>query len=139
MRANSHLLLCGALLCMAQLWLVQIAAASPAYTRQTGADCATCHYMDMRSLNAYGREFLMHSYSETEKMIEDRRKKERQSGHRLSIEHPERQPLESQPLEKFSAHPEDSGKIEEEDEHEALESPEEEALEEQEKGASVER
>jgi len=110
--------------------VVPRAQASPDYTRQTGADCATCHYQDMRSLNAYGREFLMHSYSETEKMIEDRREREGKSAQPRSIGHPEKRPLE-----RLNGHPEDSGMIEEGDEHEALESPEEDMLEEQQKGA----
>jgi len=129
MRTSPHLLLCAALLCMALFFMLQTAAASPVYTRQTGADCATCHFQDMRSLNEYGRKFLMNSYRESARMIEERREREKKA-------RAKRDERPRQPLEKLTGHPEDSGRIEEGEDHEALESSEEEALEELEKSAA---
>jgi len=54
--------------------------AIPAFSRQTGASCRLCHFLDMHSLNKYGRDFLINGYRETDKMKERRKKieKERQ-------------------------------------------------------------
>ena len=104
-------------------------AASPAFTQQTGAACTLCHYHDMRSLNAYGRKFLLNRFHESGIMIEERREREEKA-------RAQSDKLDKQPLEKVKGHPEDSGMIEDDSDHEALESPEEEALEEQEKSAA---
>lgn len=107
----------------------QPAGASPAFTRQMGAACDICHFQDMRSLNAYGREFLLNSFHESARMVEERRQREE----KVRQESDKRN---TQPLEKVKGHPEDSGRIEEDAGHEALESPEEESIEEQPKNAS---
>lgn len=108
---------------------VQPAGASPAFTRQTGAACHICHFQDMHSLNAYGREFLLNSFHESARMIEERRQREEKARQGSDKR-------DTQPLEKVKGHPEDSGAIEEDAGHEALESPEEETFEGRQKHAS---
>jgi len=116
-------------LMLSPLMLSPALEASPAFTRQTGAACTLCHFQDMQSLNAYGREFLRNSYRESARMIEERREREKKA-------RAKRDERPRPPLEKLTGHPEDSGRIEEGEDHEALESPEEEALEELEKSAA---
>ncbi|MDQ6971463.1 MAG: hypothetical protein Q9M30_02320 [Mariprofundaceae bacterium] len=76
-------------------------AASPAFTRQTGAACTRCHYQDMRSLNAYGRDFLLNSFHESQKMIESRRLQGRAANKD-----------DGRPLEEPKAHIEDQAEFE---------------------------
>lgn len=56
------------------------ASATPAFARQTGADCRTCHFQNMHSLNRYGREFKMNSFHETKKMRERRQREAAKRG-----------------------------------------------------------
>ncbi|PIP01727.1 MAG: hypothetical protein COW18_09690 [Zetaproteobacteria bacterium CG12_big_fil_rev_8_21_14_0_65_54_13] len=44
------------------------AQATPAFSRQINADCRTCHFQSMQSLNKFGREFKLNSFHETAEM-----------------------------------------------------------------------
>lgn len=54
--------------------------AVPAFSRQIHADCRTCHFQNMRSLNRFGREFKQNGFRETEKMREKLHHKHQQRG-----------------------------------------------------------
>jgi len=53
------------------------AAASPAFSRQTGASCRLCHFQSFHSLSKYGRDFLKNGFRETREMKEHRKKIEK--------------------------------------------------------------
>ena len=57
------------------------AQAFPAFSRQTGCACTLCHFQNMHSLNAYGREFLENSFHETPEMLRQRRRMQQRTGH----------------------------------------------------------
>jgi len=101
--------------------------ASPAFTRQTGAACSVCHFQDMRSLNAYGREFLQNSFHETEKMLRERREMEGKvkQGDKADDGPPARDAVH------LNGHLEDRGEIEPDADDEMNETPEQEAIESQ--------
>jgi hypothetical protein len=75
------MLRCCLLFLLLLVW-VPPAYAFPAFTRQTGAACGVCHFQDMRSLNAYGREFLRNSFRETPKMLQQRLELEKKQARR---------------------------------------------------------
>ena len=49
------------------------AEALPAFARQTGAACLSCHFQTFPSLNAFGREFMFNSFTDVgdEALVED--------------------------------------------------------------------
>lgn len=55
---------------MLALTIPHEALAVPAFSRQIHADCRTCHFQNMRSLNRYGREFKQNGFTETNEMRE---------------------------------------------------------------------
>ncbi|HXH72742.1 MAG TPA: hypothetical protein VNI58_08020 [Mariprofundaceae bacterium] len=55
---------------MLALTIPREAPAVPAFSRQIHADCRTCHFQNMRSLNRYGREFKQNGFTETNEMRE---------------------------------------------------------------------
>lgn len=75
------MLRCRLLYLLLLIW-VSPAYAFPAFTRQTGDACDACHFQDMRSLNAYGREFLRNGFRETPKMLQQRHALEKKQAQR---------------------------------------------------------
>jgi len=51
------------------------AQATPSFSRQIQADCRTCHFMDNKSLNKFGREFKKNAFNETREMRRERLEK----------------------------------------------------------------
>src|SRR3989338_574991 len=46
------------------LWIVPEANAVPAFARQTGQACSTCHFQHFPALNAFGRAFKAGGYTQ---------------------------------------------------------------------------
>lgn len=61
------------------------ASAIPAFSRQIHADCRTCHFQGMGSLNRFGRAFMTNNFSLSESMrreLLERKKREREKQHK---------------------------------------------------------
>ncbi|MDQ6967003.1 MAG: hypothetical protein Q9M23_08775 [Mariprofundaceae bacterium] len=54
------------------LLVVNIASATPAFSRQIQADCRACHTMGNKALNRFGRQFKQNAFNESSNMRDKR-------------------------------------------------------------------
>ncbi|TLS73420.1 hypothetical protein FE236_13305 [Mariprofundus erugo] len=72
------------------LQMMPEAEATPAFSRQTGADCRSCHFMDMHGLNAFGRAFKQNAFNLSEHMKEQLQRQKQSEHEAKAPEHNER-------------------------------------------------